>query len=252
MMLVARTSFVLLGSMIWKVKVEHQPITGVAPVAALIFSIGSAALYQMLKVRLLPRVEHSLRLIDEFLDIEERQDPRQFCIASASASTSTSTAVLDRGHLRATHVMCRWGPDRDQVISDIDIDAQPGTLSVIRGPVASGKSALLECLLGEVEIAGGNLDIFDGAVGYCGKDLWLQEASVKDNIVGSAAWDKQWYELVIAACELSSDFALFPDRDSTFIRKTGLTLSSGQQTRVVSTIHARLINGNKKSPNIIF
>ena len=57
------------------------------------------------------------------------------------------------------------------------------------------------------------------------QDPWIQNATVRDNILMGAAADKERYSAVVAACALEQDLATLPKGDATEIGEKGVTLS---------------------------
>ncbi|TID01979.1 Multidrug resistance-associated protein 1 [Colletotrichum higginsianum] len=120
------------------------------------------------------------------------------------------------------------------VLEDIDITIPAHALTIIVGPVASGKSTLLKGLLGETPVGSGDvlMSVKHSRIGYCDQSPFLYNNTIKANIVGHSQLDPQRYSQVIEATMLSTDFATFPKGDGTNIGSNGLTLSGGQRQRV--------------------
>ncbi|KAI0091009.1 pleiotropic drug resistance ABC transporter [Irpex rosettiformis] len=112
---------------------------------------------------------------------------------------------------------------------------QPG-LSLVSGPTGSGKTALLNALLGEMVCIGGDvlLNKAGHRVAYCAQNPWLEHATIKDNIIfGSAAgYDEARYQSVVQACALARDLEVLDAGDLTEIGEKGITLSGGQRARI--------------------
>lgn len=64
-------------------------------------------------------------------------------------------------------------PERLFRLENIDLDIPRGKLTAIVGPVGSGKSSLLQGLIGEMRRTEGKV-IFGGSVGYCPQNAWIQ------------------------------------------------------------------------------
>ena len=58
-------------------------------------------------------------------------------------------------------------------VRDISMEIQRGTLVALVGPVGSGKTSLLQGLIGEMRKTSGNIT-FGGSVGYCPQSAWIQ------------------------------------------------------------------------------
>ncbi|CUM64892.1 uncharacterized protein PRCAT00002510001 [Priceomyces carsonii] len=119
-------------------------------------------------------------------------------------------------------------------LTDIDFSARKGELTCIVGRVGSGKSTLLRALLGEVPLvrSEGTILKINGSVAYCPQTPWILNGSVKENILFGYKYDKEFYQLTVESCQLSSDFDMLPDGDRTIVGEKGISLSGGQKARV--------------------
>lgn len=138
------------------------------------------------------------------------------------------------------------------VLRDISLDFPNGALSVISGPTGSGKSLLLAAILGEAEVLSGSIRVprpppieerFDSkanaanwilpsAIAFVSQTPWIENATIKDNILFGLPLDPTRYEKVIKACALTKDLALFEDGDLTEVGAQGISLSGGQKWRL--------------------
>lgn len=124
--------------------------------------------------------------------------------------------------------------DGKQVLQDAEAYFPREKLTIITGAVGCGKSTLLRLLLGEIPTVEGKVFIDATEIGYVGQKIWLQNESVKRNIIGPNIMLKGWYQTVIEACCLTSDFSLWPNGDNTLAGHLGDSLSQGQRQRIVS------------------
>lgn len=72
-------------------------------------------------------------------------------------------------------------PKTPSSLTNINISIPKGSLVAIVGPVGSGKSSLLNAMLGEMKKLKGRI-VFDGDIGYAAQNAWIQNASVEKNI----------------------------------------------------------------------
>ena len=61
------------------------------------------------------------------------------------------------------------------------------------------------------------LDIFQGSVAYVAQQAWIQNATVRDNILFNRTFDSTRYEHVIDSCALRTDLDILPAGDATEI-----------------------------------
>ncbi|KAL1953834.1 hypothetical protein VTO42DRAFT_2129 [Malbranchea cinnamomea] len=125
-----------------------------------------------------------------------------------------------------------WNKYEDRnVLENINFSARKGELSCIVGRVGSGKSSLLQALLGDLWKVNGEVTV-RGHVAYVAQQAWVMNASVRDNIVFGHRWDPHFYNLTVEACALLDDFKTLPDGDLTEVGERGISLSGGQKARL--------------------
>ncbi|KAJ3499499.1 hypothetical protein NLG97_g278 [Lecanicillium saksenae] len=123
-----------------------------------------------------------------------------------------------------------------------------GQLSIVTGETASGKSLLLNALAGEAALLSGNVrgpipqetSLGDNySAGKLEQELaivtqtpWMDNLSVRENIIFGQSFDKERYETVIHCCALTKDLETLTDGDSTVIGTKGISLSGGQRWRI--------------------
>jgi ATP-binding cassette subfamily C (CFTR/MRP) protein 1 len=152
-----------------------------------------------------------------------------FSIRESRISTESSESVLSVSDLVV-------GPTTESkfTTNSLSLAAKKGTVTMIIGPVGSGKSTLLKAILGEISPKSGTVGINTPLIAYCSQTPWLQNASIRDNIIGPTEIDPEWYRTIVRVCALEEDFAQMPEQDLSIIGSRGITLSGGQKHRVVS------------------
>ncbi|KAG6808744.1 hypothetical protein H0H92_003040, partial [Tricholoma furcatifolium] len=112
-----------------------------------------------------------------------------------------------------------------------------GQINLITGPTGSGKTSLLMALLGEMHFVPSqphswfNLPREQG-LAYAAQESWVQNETIKNNILFGDPYDEVRYKKVLHQCALERDLALFEAGDQTEVGEKGLTLSGGQKARV--------------------
>uniref|UniRef100_A0A8C0F438 Uncharacterized protein n=1 Tax=Bubo bubo TaxID=30461 RepID=A0A8C0F438_BUBBB len=125
-----------------------------------------------------------------------------------------------------------WEQDSNpSCLCSVTLDIAPGSLVAVVGAVGSGKSSLVSAMLGEMENIKGHINI-QGSLAYVPQQAWIQNATLKDNILFGSELDEARYQQVIKACALLPDLELLPAGDQTEIGEKGINLSGGQKQRV--------------------
>ena len=70
-----------------------------------------------------------------------------------------------------------------------------------------------------------------GIVSYVSQSAWIQNKSLRDNILFGSKFDQERYDKVIFSCALNTDIKLLKSGDLTEIGEKGVNLSGGQQQR---------------------
>uniref|UniRef100_A0A8C2LWX6 ABC-type glutathione-S-conjugate transporter n=1 Tax=Cricetulus griseus TaxID=10029 RepID=A0A8C2LWX6_CRIGR len=124
-----------------------------------------------------------------------------------------------------------WDPDMDPAIRDVSLDIKPGQLVAVVGTVGSGKSSLIAAMLGEMETVHGHITI-KGTTAYVPQQSWIQNGTIKDNIIFGSEFNENKYQQVLEACALLPDLEILPGGDMAEIGEKGINLSGGQKQRV--------------------
>lgn len=122
--------------------------------------------------------------------------------------------------------------------------------TVIIGSVASGKSTLLEVLVGELPPTSGSLEVefsdgsrgplwrrdvytrYRSAVAYSPQQPFLSNASMADNIDLSESASLEDVQVAVSLAQLNDDIALFEHGLQEEVGESGINLSGGQKQRV--------------------
>ncbi|KJZ71929.1 hypothetical protein HIM_08685 [Hirsutella minnesotensis 3608] len=120
----------------------------------------------------------------------------------------------------------------EPILKDVNLALLSSSITMVVGPVGTGKSTLLKGILGEVNLVKGSVFVKDSSIAYCGQCPWLRNVSMRDNIVGHSDFDADWYHTVVEACLLDEDARQLAHGDETCVGSAGVNLSGGQRQRV--------------------
>jgi len=124
-----------------------------------------------------------------------------------------------------------WGDEDELTLKNINIEVPKNNLVAIVGTVGSGKSSVIQAFLGEMEKISGSVNTV-GKLAYVPQQAWIQNATVRDNILFGKSYDRKRYNRVIDACALRTDIEILSAGDLTEIGEKGINLSGGQKQRI--------------------
>ncbi|KII94420.1 hypothetical protein PLICRDRAFT_36691 [Plicaturopsis crispa FD-325 SS-3] len=118
---------------------------------------------------------------------------------------------------------------------DGEVIFKRGGINLLIGPTGCGKTSVLMALLGEMHFEPSGPSSWynlprSGGIAYAAQESWVQNETIRDNILFGSPYDEARYKKVIHQCALKRDIDLFDAGDATEVGEKGLTLS--QQARV--------------------
>ncbi|EKM58203.1 uncharacterized protein PHACADRAFT_116921 [Phanerochaete carnosa HHB-10118-sp] len=122
-------------------------------------------------------------------------------------------------------------PEKVFSLKDINMEIPQGQLTAIVGPVGTGKTSLLEALIGEMRRTHGEVR-FNGSVAYCPQSAWIQNATIRENITFGRPFDERRYWKAVRDACLETDIDMMPNGDLTEVGERGISLSGGQKQRI--------------------
>jgi ABC-type multidrug transport system fused ATPase/permease subunit len=153
------------------------------------------------------------------------------------------------------HATVAW-PSQDEdesafTLRDINLRFPNNQFSVVHGKTGSGKSLLLAAILGEADVIRGSVSaprlpfrerssapisqdnwLIPSLMAFVAQIPWIENASLRDNVLFGLPFVKNRYRKVIDACALTKDLEMLPDGENTEIGASGINLSGGQRWRV--------------------
>lgn len=117
------------------------------------------------------------------------------------------------------------------ILKNIDVSIKKGEFIAVVGKVGAGKSSLLLAMMNEMVKHRGQVRK-NGRMAYISQETFLQNETIKENILFGKQLNQQRYEKVLKICEMGPDLDMLPGRDLTEIGERGLNMSGGQKQRV--------------------
>ncbi|KAI6185496.1 Multidrug resistance-associated protein 1 [Aphelenchoides besseyi] len=165
----------------------------------------------------------SLRRLVEFFNMEERP----------TTSSILSPVLEEEKIVHMENADFSWtGKEEDFSLRDITFDVKRGELVAIWGKVGSGKSTLLNALCHEIQNTSGLCAIRPMKTAYVSQQAWIQNLTLRDNILFDSEFQPNFYDQTLEACALKYDLNTLPSGDLTEIGEKGINLSGGQKARV--------------------
>ncbi|KAJ3013031.1 Canalicular multispecific organic anion transporter 2 [Thoreauomyces humboldtii] len=150
-------------------------------------------------------------------------------------ATSGQIAPSERksaGSIQIAHGNFGWLTTSERmVLNDINMNLSAGSLTAIVGRTGQGKSALLAAIIGQMDASSGKVEAI-GTFALASQAPWLQNATVRDNILFGSAYDEDRFARVVDACSLTKDLVDLDGGDQALVATRGGNLSGGQKQRL--------------------
>ena len=144
-------------------------------------------------------------------------------------------------------------------LKNISLQIMKGELIYVVGEVGAGKSLLISSIISELlyldndtlnkysmlpmenhtkedlySISNSHKNIIrlNGSVSLVQQSPWIQNMTIRDNILFGLPFDKQKYKRVVSACQLTKDFEMLKGGDNIEVGEKGVNLSGGQKARI--------------------
>lgn len=173
----------------------------------------------------------SLKRLNNFINCDEVEDYVTHNFDKENAvSVSDATFSWESGFDPKDKVAKMKIPE---TLSNVNLTFKKNSLVAVVGSVGSGKSSLLYSLLGDMQKQFGRVNISsDMKLAYVPQQAWIQNSTVRENILFGLPFNKEKYDKVIRACALKEDLKMLTGGDQTEIGEKGINLSGGQKQRV--------------------
>ena len=118
------------------------------------------------------------------------------------------------------------------ILSDINLIVPKKTHLCLYGPVGCGKTALLLSIMGQTRCLKGKVRLESNQIAYVSQSPWLQNCSIRDNILFGLPFDRKRYYEILIKCQLAQDISRLSDGEHTLVGENGRQLSGGQKQRI--------------------
>ncbi|KAF0716678.1 hypothetical protein As57867_002711, partial [Aphanomyces stellatus] len=211
--------------------VLHRVLTASKLFTALsLFSLLRIPMYQLPTILMrLAQALVSLKRFQDFFDLAN-QDPNLVATPATVEPAMRNQYADDNVIVAIDHATIGWGMTKP-LFEDVNLTIKQGEFVVVHGAVGEGKSSLCTALLGEMDKFEGSIFV-GGRVAYYSQQAWIQNMTIRENILFGKPYDRSKYNRVLEACALTKDLTLFAAGDRTEIGQKGVNLSGGQKARI--------------------
>jgi subfamily B ATP-binding cassette protein HlyB/CyaB len=235
------------ATLISKVVVVLTLLVGARAVINGDLTVGELVAFNMLAAQVASPVLRLAQLWQDFQQVRVSIDRLGDILNAGPEVTGSGRSTLPRlnGGIRFEHVSFRYRPNAPPVLTDIELDIEPGQVIGIVGRSGSGKSTLAKLIQrlyvpegGRVMIDGIDLALADGAalrrqIGCVLQDNTLFNMSIRDNI--AIVEPGMPLDRIVKSAQLAGahDFILEQAEGyDTMIGERGASLSGGQRQRI--------------------
>ena len=166
----------------------------------------------------------SVQRVEDFLTLPELEDCN-----NESADKESDMYKSHQESIRIENGTFSW--DTEPILKNINIEIEQSQLVGIVGVVGSGKSSLINALLGNMVTLKGSVSKIRNAA-YVPQEAWIQNASIRDNILFGEEYHRVPFNQVVSMSGLEADISTLPNKLGTIIGEKGVNLSGGQKQRV--------------------
>jgi ATP-binding cassette, subfamily C (CFTR/MRP), member 1 len=235
-------------TLFWK---NGSLLTAQAFTAVALINLLTAPVIQLIQLmpQLLQCVASFQRIQDYCNDADEpsKVNVPSYCAGSSISLYPLTRAVPAQNRNDQKHVIVlennsfTWERTKASFLKNINLKVPRRSVTVIAGAVGSGKSMLLQSILGETICSSSPPPSRVSSIAYCAQQIWLENGTIKSNIIGISKYDSKWYKTVSSACGLDTDLQTFERGDKTLVGSKGSNLSGGQKQRIVSNYLKRIL-----------
>ncbi|CAD8189167.1 unnamed protein product [Paramecium octaurelia] len=202
----------------------------VFPIISLLLMLASNLQILPISYNSLQEALLSLKRVSAFLQTDEIMNK---CIQQLDYRDPNIAIKIEQGnfHWNRSQIQKETSP----ILKNISLAIQPGQFVSLIGDIGSGKSSLIQALIGEMVYNEGDQQPYIqtyGNIAYVGQKAWIQNGSVKENILFGKEFHQTSYDNAVYYSCLNQDLEILIDGDATTIGEKGINLSGGQKARI--------------------
>ncbi|MEW5423507.1 ABC transporter ATP-binding protein [Amorphus sp. 3PC139-8] len=183
----------------------------------------------------------SRQVLLEVLGLLDQKIPPEY-LPGASSEPMPFTSEI-----RFDHVSFRYADDQDLVLSDIDLTVRKGARVGIVGKTGSGKSTLMDLMMGLIQPTEGSLLVDSAAlsrdnrrswqtqISHVPQSMFLVDGTIAENIAlgeANAAIDPDRVRQAAHQAQIADQIEKLPEGYETVVGERGVRISGGQRQRI--------------------
>ncbi|KAL4486802.1 hypothetical protein ABPG72_006634 [Tetrahymena utriculariae] len=188
------------------------------------------------------------RLKDYMNQIEIEEESKMYLALKETASQNAIECKINKAfwpyqnyYFSYKFIKTHFKLTKDQLplaLKNVDVSFKKGSLVMIIGKVGAGKTAFFDLILNELAIdkeedqAKQNNIKINGSIAYACQNVWLQNETIRENILFGKEFHQESYEKCLQISQLEKDINQIPEKDLYRVGFNGGKLSGGQKQRL--------------------
>jgi ABC-type multidrug transport system fused ATPase/permease subunit len=146
---------------------------------------------------------------------------RKFLLKDEIKTDEVCNEPIAEHSIEVENVNLGWSKS-EETLSNLSIKVKKGSLVAIVGKVGSGKSSFFSGLVNQMHKLNesGKINI-DGKIALVSQQPWIQNATIKNNILFNNPYNEELYKKVLESCSLLPDLDVMLVGDETEIGEKG-------------------------------
>lgn len=212
-------------------------------------SIPIITLYALAGYRLMPSLQQIYSSLNQFKYAGSSLDNIYIELKNMQSDDKKNLEEVDFNDcITLENISYSYPKSKKIIINNISIKITKNSCVGIVGTTGSGKTTLIDLILGLLEVSEGhlrvdNIDInkknilsWQKKIGYVPQNIFLLDASIEENIAFGLEPDQMDYDLIVKSAKIANihDFIIndLPLKYQTNIGEKGIRLSGGQKQRI--------------------
>ena len=209
------------------------------------YILPTLGIYTAAAFKLLPSVNKIVSVLNTFKFCENSVDSIYDEIKNDINLDGTEEYSKKDISIKFKNVSFNYEKEGEKVIHDLSFEINNNKNLIITGKTGSGKSTLIDLILGlqspsEGKISINNKELESNSknwlknIGYVGQNIFLFDDNINQNVTlgRENEQDINWLSKVYEMSELTNFIQKLPKKDTTIVGERGLKISGGQKQRI--------------------